>query len=73
VERGADRELIGGAMNSRKCPRIHADAAGESTSELRTAMRSPGRSVACTGNTSYLELPANLTEGVDELTVASWI
>jgi len=38
-----------------------------------TAAGRTGGALALDGNTSYLELPANLTEGVDELTVAAWI
>ena len=38
-----------------------------------TAAGRTGGALALDGDTSYLELPANLTEGVDELTVAAWI
>ncbi len=38
-----------------------------------TAAGRTGNALGLDGNTSYLELPANLTEGVTELTVAAWI
>jgi hypothetical protein len=38
-----------------------------------TADGRTGGALALDGNTAYLELPANLTDGVDELTVAAWI